>query len=244
MISKLLVNTRNPDFDTTLPLRSSPAQTGVSTNDRENEDALGTPLAEGLNGGSACTASSDNGVKNNGQARGVCAGRRVGLGLVIWEVVVVLDRLQGGGLTEEAEMVHRHGGREECLDSFDHRQARAEDWDQGDGLWCDGGRCIRVTEWCLILYFRISFLLEKEAVWNSEKGWEQTCGPSEAVILDARASQPSIREISCTRAFTSFALVLLDLSWLSFARRHGWSETWTLGGNGELDMMGGLSRAA
>jgi hypothetical protein len=63
----------------------------------------------------------------------------------------------------------------------------------------------------------------------------RTSGPGEVVILAARASVPSMSEISWTRAFTSFALVFFDRSWLSFATRHGWLETWTL--DGKLDIV-------
>lgn len=66
-----------------------------------------------------------------------------------------------------------------------------------------------------------------------------TLGPAEAVMVWARASQPSIMEISCTNVFTSLGLVFLDRSWLSFANKHGWLETWTLGGRDGADMMGG-----
>jgi hypothetical protein len=49
----------------------------------------------------------------------------------------------------------------------------------------------------------------------------------------AKASQPTIVEISWTRVFVSLAFVDEDRSWLSFARRHGWEETWTFGGREE-----------
>jgi hypothetical protein len=71
-------------------------------------------------------------------------------------------------------------------------------------------------------------------------GGEVTSGPDEVVILDARASIPSMSEISWTRAFTSFALVFLDRSWLSFAMRHGCEETWTLGGKLDIVRLGYL----
>ena len=37
----------------------------------------------------------------------------------------------------------------------------------------------------------------------------------------AKASQPTMRAISCTNAFVSLALVCFDRSWESLARRHG-----------------------
>lgn len=37
--------------------------------------------------------------------------------------------------------------------------------------------------------------------------------------------------ISCTSCFVSRALVEDERSWLSFARTHGWIETWTLDGS-------------
>lgn len=54
-------------------------------------------------------------------------------------------------------------------------------------------------------------------------------------MADASASQPTIREISWTNALTSLEGVLFDRSWLSFARRQGWSETWTF--FGRVDMV-------
>lgn len=48
----------------------------------------------------------------------------------------------------------------------------------------------------------------------------------------AKASQPTMVAISCTRVFVSRAVVELDLRVLSLARTHGCWETWTLGGKG------------
>ena len=56
---------------------------------------------------------------------------------------------------------------------------------------------------------------------------ELVCNP------DARASHPSIRAISWTKAFVSRALVPLERSCDSLARRHGCWEMWTLGGRVE-----------
>lgn len=49
----------------------------------------------------------------------------------------------------------------------------------------------------------------------------------------ARVSQPIMRAISWTKDLVSRALAALDRSWESFARRHGWVETWTLNGSDE-----------
>jgi hypothetical protein len=57
-----------------------------------------------------------------------------------------------------------------------------------------------------------------------------TGGPSLLLRPEARASQPSISEISCTSAFVSRGLVALSLSWESLAWRQGCVETWTFGG--------------
>lgn len=46
----------------------------------------------------------------------------------------------------------------------------------------------------------------------------------------AKASQPTMRAISCTSAFVSRAFVSLDRSCESFARTHGWVEMWTFDG--------------
>lgn len=45
---------------------------------------------------------------------------------------------------------------------------------------------------------------------------------------EARASHATIRAISCTKFLVSRALVSLERSWESFARRHGWVEMWML----------------
>lgn len=47
----------------------------------------------------------------------------------------------------------------------------------------------------------------------------------------ARASQPIMRAISWTRVLVSRTLASFDRSWESLARRHGWVETWALGGS-------------
>jgi hypothetical protein len=46
----------------------------------------------------------------------------------------------------------------------------------------------------------------------------------------AVASQPTIRDISCTNAFVSRAFAVLARNWESLAWRHGCVERWTLGG--------------
>lgn len=54
----------------------------------------------------------------------------------------------------------------------------------------------------------------------------------------AKASQPRMRAISCTRAFVSRALMELERSWESLAIRQGCLEMWTLGGRLVVDMFG------
>lgn len=58
----------------------------------------------------------------------------------------------------------------------------------------------------------------------------------------ARASQPIMRAISWTRDLVSRALASLDRNWESLARRHGWVETWALGGSGEEAIAGSGSK--
>lgn len=54
-----------------------------------------------------------------------------------------------------------------------------------------------------------------------------TCKPC------ARASQPTMVAISCTSCLVSLAFVDFERRRLSFARRQGWLETWTLDGTDE-----------
>ena len=54
----------------------------------------------------------------------------------------------------------------------------------------------------------------------------------------ARASEPKSKEISWIKVLTSRALVVLERSCDSLARRQGCVETWTLGGR--EDMMSSL----
>lgn len=51
--------------------------------------------------------------------------------------------------------------------------------------------------------------------------------------VEASASQPRMRAISCTKALDSRAEASLERSWDSLARRQGWVETWMLRGRGE-----------
>ena len=56
------------------------------------------------------------------------------------------------------------------------------------------------------------------------------------------ASQPRIRDISCTRALVSRAFVLAERRIESLARRHGWVEMCTFRGSvdgGTVAMLGG-----
>jgi len=55
-------------------------------------------------------------------------------------------------------------------------------------------------------------------------------GPLTVERPAAVASQPTMKEISCTKAFVSRAFVVLERSWESLACRHGCVETWTFGG--------------
>jgi hypothetical protein len=59
-----------------------------------------------------------------------------------------------------------------------------------------------------------------------------TVGPGVEVSTFPSASQPTIKAMSCISVLTSLAGVLCDRSWLSFARRHGCWETWTVDGSG------------
>lgn len=54
----------------------------------------------------------------------------------------------------------------------------------------------------------------------------------------AKASQPRMRAISCTRAFVSRAMAVFERSWESFAIRQGCLERCTLGGRVVVDMIG------
>lgn len=49
----------------------------------------------------------------------------------------------------------------------------------------------------------------------------------------ARASQPTMVAISCTSCLVSLAFVDFERRRLSFARRQGWLDTWTLDGTEE-----------
>ena len=109
--------------------------------------------------------------------------------------------------------------------TLDHAQAGTKDGDEGDGVGGDLGGFVFEAEGGFFLW----------GLWSGGFGkrgrGEQTVGPGMAKTPLARASQPTMSEISWIRPLTSLALVLPERSWLSFARRHGCLETCTLGGS-------------
>lgn len=109
--------------------------------DAEDDDPLGAPLAQGLDGGGAGAAGGDDGVDDDGEAGG---GLAAAAGDVLGQVVVVLDGLEGRGLAVQAQVVHGDGAREERLHGVDHAQPGAQDGHYGQGLGLD--RCRLVLE--------------------------------------------------------------------------------------------------
>ena len=59
---------------------------------------------------------------------------------------------------------------------------------------------------------------------------QQTVGPFLVLNAAAVASQPTIREISCTNALVSRAFAVLARNWESLTCREGWVDKCTFGG--------------
>lgn len=269
--SELRVDGGGPDVDAGGPLGGGAADTRLGAEDAEDENALGAPLAEGLDGGGAGAAGGDDGVEDDGQG-----GGRGGRGGVLGEVVVVLDRLEGGRLAVEAEVVDGDRGGEDGLDCC-FRGKPGGGVSRQSCRFLNGGRewnayrlpCpTRIAEWARLIsslerpwwsrtqipavfcpvnnvrYCGLA-LLPRPRPEDKRCLGPLTFGPAAADMAVANASQPTIRAISCTSDLTSFALVLPERSWLSFARKHGWLETWTLSGRDmvtvRVGMLGGMT---
>lgn len=132
-----------------------------------------------------------------------------------------------------------HKGRPILLRTLNHAQPGSENGHKRDRLGCYSRRVVLEAKGRFILYncnlhnqsLFLDFLsTRRRRPAGKLYHQKRTFGPGTADSAVASASQPTISEISWTSDFTSFALVLLERSWLSFATRHGCLETWTLAG--------------
>lgn len=108
-----LINPRNPNLRPLPPLLRRPPHALPSPEYRDDEDPPRAPVPQRLDGGGAGAARCDDGVEDDGEARGrgpVAGGVR--------EVVVVFYRLEGQGLAVEAEVVDGDGVGEDGLDRW------------------------------------------------------------------------------------------------------------------------------
>ncbi len=156
-IRQLLVHAGQPNLDALLPLRSGRLHARSSAKHRKHNDALGAPFAQGLNRSSTGPTRSDDRVEDDGQG-GSAGPTRPGPREVVRQVVVVLDRMEGGGFAVQAEVVDGHGVGEEGLDCWEvvsgargRRRAtvgarglylrpcldQSGEWERG--RWCRGG---------------------------------------------------------------------------------------------------------
>ena len=110
------IHTPHPHLDPPLPLRRRAAHALLAAQHGQQQDARDTPLAQGLDGGGGGAARGDDGVDEDGEVlvRGGARWR----GVVVGQVVVVLHRLQGGRVAEEAEVVDGGRGREEGRERY------------------------------------------------------------------------------------------------------------------------------
>ncbi|KAI9158918.1 DNA ligase 4 [Paramyrothecium foliicola] len=111
---QLPVHAGDPQVGALGPLAGDVADAVLGAEHGQDEDPPRAPLAEGLDGGGAGAAGGDDGVDDDGEAAPAAGGRRGALG----EVVVVLDGVQGGGLTVDAEVVDGDAARENGLHAY------------------------------------------------------------------------------------------------------------------------------
>lgn len=154
--SQLLIQAGDVDLDALGPLARGPREAGLRAQDAEDDDPLGAPLAQGLDGGGAGAAGGDDGVDDDGEARGFLPATPAG-GDVLGQVVVVLDGLEGRGLAVQAQVVHGDGAREERLHGVDHAQPRAQDGHYGQGLGLDRCRLVLEAQGGLVLFSACEF---------------------------------------------------------------------------------------
>lgn len=110
--SQLLIHsTHNNLHPLSTRLLRRPSNTLNATQDRYNKDLLNTPLLQSLDRRFRSSASRDDRINNDGEIGGGRASARR-------EVVVILDRLEGCLLAEEAEMVDGDRGGEDGLEGY------------------------------------------------------------------------------------------------------------------------------
>ena len=99
------------------PLGSNSLDTLLGTNNSEDDNPLGAPFTESLDGGGAGSASSDDGVDEDGKAASV-ARRSLVIGDLLGKVVVILDGVQRRGFAVHAEVMNRDRYGEDGLHSW------------------------------------------------------------------------------------------------------------------------------
>ena len=130
-----------------------------------------------------------------------------------------------------------HGGR--CL-TFNHTQTRSENGNQAHCLGRDLGSGILKAEGSFVLGQRVRMNTNQHYGPEKPVGAKLTLPPETGVKHSARASQPRIVVISCTKALTSLELELLERRRLSLPWMHGWVEMRTLEGRFGVAMVGFL----
>lgn len=97
---QLLVQAGDVNLHALGPLARGLEEARLRAEDAEDDDPLGAPLAQGLDGSGAGAAGRDDGVDDDGEARGgrLASCRAAPRRDVLGQVVVVLDGLEGGGL--------------------------------------------------------------------------------------------------------------------------------------------------
>ena len=108
------IHASDPQLRTLGPLLRSPLNTLLTANNGHDENLLGAPFPECLNGCGASTARGDDGIDQDSETAGV-AGAGGLVGDMVWEVVVVFDGVEGRWLAVHAEMVDGDEGGENGL---------------------------------------------------------------------------------------------------------------------------------
>lgn len=118
--------------------------------------------------------------------------------------------------------------KERSFSTFYHPETRAQDGNETNSLRLNIRARKLQPKWRLILPLNQQTHPTTQTPLRTR--FTRTFGPGVEARAEPSASHPRISDISCTSAFTSRDDVDADLSWPSFASRHGCVETRTLAG--------------
>lgn len=139
----LPITAPHPNLHALRPRLRRPRQPLATPQNIHRQDPLHAPIPQRINRRTQRTPRSHDRIEDDGELGDGVAGVA---GFVVGQVVVVLDGLERGLLAVHAQVVDGRGRGEEALQGGDEAEAGAEDGDQRDFGWREGGSGVGVVE--------------------------------------------------------------------------------------------------